>query len=500
VSDTGIGIPPEKQQMIFEAFAQADASTTRRYGGTGLGLAIASHLVGMMGGRIAVESAPGVGSTFRFTIDLGLGQDQAARPREKPAVELDNLSVLVVDDNATNRRILQDLLSNWRMRPTLVEGGKEGLAALRQAVDASAPFGLVLLDAHMPEMDGFMVVREIRDDPRLADSVVVMLTSAGQPEDVMHCRELGLDAYLMKPLKQSELYNVITAALTRPLRDAGAPAPADLTPSTPARPGARILLAEDNEVNQTLVMRLLEKQGDTVAVARNGREALAALKRGPFDLVLMDVQMPEMDGFEATAHIRRSEEGSGRHIPIVAMTAHAMKGDRERCLQSGMDGYVSKPIQPLELLQAIDSLLQPEPVPVVQAARLHKPGAGEPPAPRKQDEALDTAELMRRVGGDVALMKELVGVYLAICPKVIAELRQALIRRDAPAVQRGAHTLKGMVGQLGARAAYAAALRVEALGRERDLNQAEVACAALEDALERVQPAIVRLLDDGGRP
>ncbi len=499
VSDTGIGIPSEKQQLIFEAFAQADTSTTRRYGGTGLGLAIASHLVGMMGGHITVESIPGDGSTFRFTVSLGLAPDQT-RAVERPPVDLDNLPVLVVDDNATNRRILHELLGNWRMRPTTVDGGQAGLTALRQATDAGEPFALVLLDAHMPEMDGFMVVRAIRNDPRLADAVVVMLTSAGQPEDITHCRELGLDAYLMKPLKQSELYNVITAVLTRPLRDAAAPVAADLTSPVPARRG-RILLAEDNEVNQTLVVRLLEKLGHTIVVARNGREALTALEQGPFDLVLMDVQMPEMDGFEATAHIRGAEEGSGRHIPIVAMTAHAMKGDRERCLQAGMDGYIAKPIQPPELFQAIDRVLQPEANSVVQTARLHG-SAGERHAPRKQEpnETLDMAEFMRRVGGDVALMKELVGVYLATCPRIIAELRQAVVRRDGPLVQRTAHTLKGMVGQLGAKTAYAAALRMEALGRERDLSQADAACAALEDALDRVQPAVVRLLDEGGRP
>ena len=485
VRDTGIGIPMEKQRLIFEPFVQADSSTTRRYGGTGLGLAIAAHLVEMMGGQLSVTSGT-AGSVFQFTAAFRLGRGQTQRPAY-PAVVLDDLSVLVVDDNATNRRILQELLSNWRMRPTTVASGQAGLEALRQAAAAGAPFALVLLDAHMPEMDGFMMARAIRADRQLVDAVLVMLTSAGWPEDITHCRELGLDAYLMKPLKQSELYNVITAALRRSTAG-GEPAPALLSPA-PARSVGRILLAEDNEVNQTLALRLLQKQGHTVVVATNGVEAVAALEREPFDLVLMDVQMPEMDGFEATAHIRRAEEGTGRHLPILAMTAHAMKGDRERCLLAGMDGYISKPIQPQELFQAIDRALSPEAEIVSAATAATSP---RPPAP---EEPLDTAELMRRVGGDVALMKELVGVYLDTCPARLAELREAVARRDARAVQRAAHTLKGMVGQLGASAAYEAALRLETLGRARELSETETACAALEMALERVRPAIARLLN-----
>ena len=495
MSDTGIGIPPEKQRLIFEAFQQADTSTTRRYGGTGLGLAISSHLAGLMGGRLWVEStvangAEGGGSTFHFTARFGVGPPPVARAAERPPVNLDDLPVLVVADNATNRRILEEMLGSWRMRPTAVDGGRAGLAALRQAAAAGEPFALVLLDAHMPEMDGFAVAREMRDDPCRGDFAVVMLTSAGQPDDVAHCRELGIDAALMKPLKQSELYNVITAALTRSPRNGAAPESAP--PAPPIRRPLRVLLAEDNEVNQRLAVRLLEKQGHTVALARNGKEAVAALAEGAFDLVLMDVQMPEMDGFEATAHIRRAEEGSGRRVPIVAMTAHAMKGDRERCFQAGMDGYISKPIQPRELFDAIDR---------VSHAADETVGAASRAAPAVDaDDAIDTAELMHRVEGDVALMKELVCVYLDTCPGRVAELRQALARGDAAAVQRAAHTLKGMAGQLGARIASAAAQRLEAMGRERNLSQAGAACAALEAALERVRPAVARLLDAGGGP
>jgi len=317
-----------------------------------------------------------------------------------------------------------------------------------------------------------------------------MLTSAGQPDDVAHCRELGIDAALMKPLKQSELLNVIIAALTRSPHNGAAPEPAPVAP--PARRPLRVLLAEDNEVNQRLAVRLLEKQGHTVVVARNGKEAVAALQEGAFDLVLMDVQMPEVDGFEATAHIRRAEAGSGRRVPILAMTAHAMKGDRERCLQAGMDGYISKPVQPQELFDAVDRVSPPAAETVGAASRAAPADAA--------DNALDTAELMHRVEGDVALMKELVRVYLDTYPGRVAELRQALARGDAAAVRRAAHTLKGMVGQLGARAASAAAQRLEAMGRERNLTQAGAACAALEAALERVRPALARLLGEGDGP
>jgi PAS domain S-box-containing protein len=394
VHDTGIGIPPEKQQAIFEAFTQADTSTTRKYGGTGLGLTISFQLVQMMGGRIWVESEPGQGSTFTFTICFGLTDRTGPRPvreGEAPAERgdgasepggglllldprarvLNGLEVLVVDDNATNRRILVDLAANWQMRPCGVAGGEQALVALRQAVARRVPYPLVLLDGHMPGMDGFAVAEQIRTSPELAGTTIVMLTSAGQPDDILQCSRLGINAYLMKPIKQSELLETILNALrdvplprgeSRVARKSGEPdtSPSALAtrhaPLAPQRAtGQRrnILLVEDNAINQKLAVRLLEKQGYAVAVASSGREALALLERQAFDLVLMDVQMPEMDGLEATRQIRQREEGTGRHVPIIAMTAHAMKGDRERCLAVGMDDYVSKPIQPRELFEAI---------------------------------------------------------------------------------------------------------------------------------------------------
>jgi PAS domain S-box-containing protein len=487
VRDTGIGIAPDKQGLIFQAFAQADTSTTRKYGGTGLGLTISSHLISLMGGRIWVESAVGEGSTFHFTGRFGLAAEPAARPAAP--VPLDGLPVLVVDDNATNRRILHDLLSNWRMRPTQAGGGEAALAALKQAAAAGEPFPLVLLDAHMPGMDGFALADLIQHSPDLSGATMVILTSAGLPGDVAHCRELGIAASVMKPFKQSELLDAILTALNPPAGGAHRRAPSDGLPARAVGRSLRILLAEDNEVNQKLAMRLLEKQGHAVAVAANGREALAALTTGPFDVVLMDVQMPEMDGFEATALIRRAEEGTGQHVPIVAMTAHAMKGDRERCLAAGMDAYISKPIQPGELIGAIDSLIAP-------ADRAGPPTSSTPGPP----ETLDRAELLDRVGGDVKLLRELVGVFLDSWPGQVSELRAALERGDGPTLARVAHTLKGTVGTLGARAAYAAAQRLEAVLRDGRLVEARAACDVLEEALLHLRPALAALAEEGGDP
>ena len=352
VRDTGIGIPADKREKVFAAFAQADSSTTRRYGGTGLGLAISAQLVQMMGGRIWVESTVGQGSTFHFTVSLRPASAPVAARPAPPAGTLRGLRVLVVDDNATNRLILTEMLGSWGMKPMAAEGAREALSALVAAATVGEPFALVLLDAMMPQIDGFQLAAAIRQDPQLHRLVLLMLSSSsGRIDDAQRCRELGIAACLTKPVRESGLLAAILTALqVAPMHEPAAPA-VPVVPPPASR--LRVLLAEDNPVNQRLAVRLLEKQGHAVVVVGDGRQALAALEADTFDVVLMDVQMPEMDGLAATTTLRQREQASGAHIPVLAMTAYAMKGDRERCLEAGMDGYLSKPIQPSELWQAL---------------------------------------------------------------------------------------------------------------------------------------------------
>ncbi len=369
VADTGIGIPPEKQALIFEAFAQADGSTTRRYGGTGLGLAISGQLVQLMGGRIWVESEPGQGSTFHFTARLSVNQTPNADRAAMCPTALRGIRVLVVDDNATNRRILQELLAYWSMHPTVVEDGAKAIGEMRRAVASGVPFHLVLLDCMMPDLDGFGVAGRARQVPELLRTPIVMLTSSGQLGDIARCQEVGIDAYLTKPINPSELQETIMRVLdsrTLPARTPAAVEPAREAPTQ----RLRILLAEDNVVNQRLAVRVLERMGHNVDVVEDGAGALRAVANDHFDLVFMDVQMPGMDGFEATTRIRERERATGAHVPIVAMTAHAMKGDRERCLAVGMDDYLTKPFDAAGLRRVLENFF-PEDAPIqpVEAAK-----------------------------------------------------------------------------------------------------------------------------------
>jgi signal transduction histidine kinase/DNA-binding response OmpR family regulator len=359
VTDTGIGIPADKQQLIFSAFTQADGSTTRKYGGTGLGLSISQRLVEMMGGRIWVESAVGQGSCFHFTARFGLPSASIAKPEESEEtnrINHLNLPVLVVDDNATNRRLLEVMLTGWGMRPTLVSSGEAALEALDRAMQAGQAFALVLLDNQMPEMDGFTVAERIHQHPQFAGITMMMLTSASRGDDMARCRALGVTAYLIKPIRQTELREKILTSLNR-LSVPARTIPQLTSPAShESRRKLHILVAEDTPVNQKVATRLLEKRGHTVVVASDGQSAMAAFERESFDLILMDVQMPEMSGLEAAAAIRRKEQGTGNRIPIIALTAHAMKSDRDLCLASGMDGYLSKPFQARELWELIEPI------------------------------------------------------------------------------------------------------------------------------------------------
>jgi two-component system, sensor histidine kinase and response regulator len=474
VADTGIGIPMDKQSLIFEAFAQADSSTTREYGGTGLGLSISAQLVEMMEGRISVESEPGRGSRFRFTARFGRPALGAAKTTRLLA-KLHNLRVLVVDDNATNRRILEEVLTHWRMRPTAVSGGRAALVELERAARSRQPFPLVLLDANMPEMDGFTLAEEIQKRPRLVGASIMMLTSGARLGDRSRCAELGISSYLMKPIKQSDLLDTIMGVLVAP-RTARAKARA----GTVAKGGRalRVLVAEDNVVNQEVAVGLLSRAGHSARVANNGREAIALLEKERFDLVLMDVQMPELDGLKATAAIREGERSTGRHIPIVAVTAHAMKGDEERCLAAGMDAYVTKPLQAKELLAVMSGV-----------RRRKAPG-------RDARGSVDEALLLERVGGDRKALRRLVRLFLSDAPKLVARIRKAIDASEPRALQAAAHALKGAVSNFAAPAAVGAAQQLQRMGEIGDIEGARAAFPQLEGELGRVRLALSGLVSD----
>ena len=485
VSDTGIGVSPEKQEAIFKPFIQADGSITRTYGGTGLGLAISTGLVALLGGRIWLESESGKGSTFHFTARFGLQKAPAPEMDPRETISLQGMPVLVVDDNAVNRRILDAMLKHWLMTPTLTEGGQAGLAAMREHKKAGKAFPLVLLDAQMPDMDGFALAEEIKKDPELAGATLMMLTSSGRPGDGARCREFGIAAYMVKPIRQSELLEAILAALDKPSRKADRPHVITRHSLRETREKLHILLAEDNLVNQKLAVRLIEKRGHTLVVASNGREALAALESESFDVVLMDVQMPEMNGFEATAAIRDREKETGKHLPIIAMTANAMVGDRERCLAAGMDGYISKPIRIEELFEVIESL--------GSTAVAAKPGMSHRDASMS---VLDSAAALARVEGDKDTLVEMTNLFLEEKPKLLAAVREAVSRRDAKALEYAAHALKGSVGNFSAEGAFQAALNLEIMGRQGDLSGAREAYELLHVQIERLQPALQALIMD----
>jgi signal transduction histidine kinase/DNA-binding response OmpR family regulator len=362
VRDTGIGISKVKQDLIFEPFTQADGSTTRKYGGTGLGLSISSQLVSIMQGRMWVESKPGEGSCFHFTVTFRI-TDALAPPPSIEDIALAGIPVLVVDDNSTNRRILVTTLRKWGMRPEAADGAGEALILLARAQERGRPFPLILTDAHMPQTDGFALVEQIKGHPELSIATIMMLTSGGQRGDGARCRSLGISAYLTKPVRTTELHAAVATLVAQlsasPSRnDNGIP----LVTQHSLREGRggtsqplHILLAEDNLVNQHLATRILEKQGHRVTLANNGKRAVAALKSEHVDVVLMDVQMPEMDGLEAATLIREQEKGTGKHVPIIALTAHAMQQDKQWCLVAGMDAYLSKPVRAHELIDLVES-------------------------------------------------------------------------------------------------------------------------------------------------
>ncbi|MHC4399157.1 MAG: ABC transporter substrate-binding protein [Planctomycetota bacterium] len=479
VTDTGIGIAEEKRAAVFDAFEQADGSTTRRHGGTGLGLAISSRLVQLMGGQIWVESEVGRGSTFHFTAPFGLARGEAAEAAPAQPTIVQDTRVLVVDDNATNRCILEEMLRNWGMDPTVVPGGHDALRLLRKARESGEPYRVVLSDANMPEMDGFTLAEEIKRRTELDNTIIMMLTSGDRPGDISRCEKLGIAAYLLKPIKQSELFDAIVMALgVTSLEDEGAERLA-VDRTCRLRP-LRVLLAEDSLVNQRLAVGLLEKYGHTVVVANHGREAIAALESQEFDLVLMDVQMPEIDGYEATAVIRAKEKQAGTHIPIIAMTAHAMKGDRERCLEAGMDDYVAKPVRAKQLFETIEALLGTATEPSVRPD--HTP---------LEEEMVDWPEALRTVEGDRELLRDMVEGFLEESPKLMAAVCQAVAQSAADDLQKAAHTLRGAVRCFGEGRALEGACQLEKMAQDGNLETAEETLTALQREMARLIPVLV---------
>jgi two-component system, sensor histidine kinase and response regulator len=475
VCDTGIGIPADRQQKIFEEFMQVDNSVMRKFGGTGLGLTITSQLVALMGGRIWVESELGAGSIFHVTIDLQ--EHLGAAPGAPGRADLEQLPVLIVDDNATNLKMLRQVLASWRMRPTAVSNGNTAMAAMRRARSDGAPFQLVLLDAFMPEPDGFAIAAQIKSDPTLAGAAIMMISSADRNADAARCRELGVACHLRKPITQTELYDAILSALgAESVTDLEARQSSDTARGTVQR-SLQILLVEDNAINQAVATGMLRKRGHTVVVAAHGRQALAILEGSTIDLALMDIQMPEMDGFAVTACIREQEKGTGNHLPIVALTAHAMQGDRERFLAAGMDGYISKPIRPMVLDEILDGFV------TIAGGPLNRLPA----------EVVNEAELLERVDGDLALLRELTEIFSKSYPAQLSLLHQALAEKNAEKVNRVGHELRGALANLAAAGPCGTAATMEEMASAHDFSRAASALDQLEQELGSVLLALEAL-------
>jgi CheY-like chemotaxis protein len=426
----------------------------------------------MMGGRLQVDSVPGRGSTFHFTALLR-ASDEPTPGAPLQAENLHGLRVLVVDDNPINRRILEEWLVAWGMLPTLADGARSARLALARAAAQKQPFSLMLLDAAMPEVDGFLLLQQVRQHPALVGAAILMLSSADRQADVARCRQMQVARYLVKPVDPGELLECIRAVL-------GAAAPSQRPAAAPegappVRP-LRVLLGEDNAVNQRLFLRLLEKYGHAVTLAGNGREVLEAWRRERFDLILMDVQMPEMGGLEATAVLRAEEQGSGRRTPVVALTAHAMKGDRERCLQAGMDGYLTKPLRAAELAETLAALF---------------------PATQPEASAAETSLLAAELGNHPDLLKEVIEAFLEDTPRLLAQIRDALARRDGADLARAAHSLAGSLLVFQAAPAVEAARELESGAAGGDWSTLDAATDRLETELVRLEAAVSLLAPDG---
>ncbi len=493
VRDTGIGIPHEKIDRVFDAFEQADTSTTRQFGGTGLGLTIVRRMVEIMGGRVWVESEVGKGSKFYFNVFLQAcanPPDEDEAPRQ---TAVRGTRVLIIDDNATNRRILEEVVTSWGMIPVAGNSVQEGLSLLREATAAGRRFELLLTDINMPVQDGFELIAQVRKDQQLAETIIIVLTSGERPDDSRNCDKYDVAQRLLKPVKQSELFDAIVAALGG-VEETDSGSVLDEEP--PATRPLRILLAEDSLVNQKLAVGLLERHGHQLTVTNNGQEAINALGRGKFDIILMDVQMPELDGLAATRQIREREQAKGgRPIPIIAMTAHALKGDRERCLAAGMDEYISKPIRERQLLAAMRLVLGDELSESV--SRIISYDESEEHA---AEGVMDWNEALKTCGGDHALLRDIVEAFLEEEPRRVRELREAIDGSDFELLGRAAHTIKGSMRYFKAQSVLDRAHGLEQLSQEKTLDGVEEIFLLLRQELAKLHPILLDYVQGRGGP
>ena len=497
VSDTGIGVSSEQQKAIFDPFSQADSSTTRKYGGSGLGLAICDQLVKMMGGRLWMESEAGQGSIFYFTAWFELQKGDVVLQVQDAKVEsLRDLPVLVVDDNATNRYLLQQILTSWHMVPTTVDCGQAALDEMENAQHAGAGFPLALIDLRMNGMDGFELAERIARMRGCVKPAIVMLTSDDPRGDFARGQALGIKTYIAKPVRQSRLLDAVQKALGKELASEDSASPTTVRASEKSVSVLRILVAEDTIVNQKVVVYMLEKQGHSVVVVSDGEKALEALMGATFDLVLMDVQMPVMNGFDATAAIRGDEKLSGTHLPIIAITSNALKGDRERCLEAGMDEYISKPIKAKELMRVVESVTT-IPYETRQGETRTNVRWNEDSAfvDGEVDEVIDKFEVLAWFGGDHRLFKLTAEESVRSYRQILHDIRKSIALNDSEGVWMNAHKIKGILGYF-CPPAVSAALKVEEIGRSGDLVGAEQGYLDLKSEIDRLQPALLQLIEE----
>ncbi len=480
VRDTGIGIPKDKIPTIFDKFTQVESRIGQKQTGTGLGLAIVKRFVEMMNGEIGVESEVGKGSTFHFTISFPRVK-KSSQPIQED-VSLEGIPVLIVDDNSMTRRLLTEMTSAWGMKPHAVSNGYDAIQCLVEAHKRHKPYRMAIVDARMPGFDGFQLAEQIRQRREFDDLVILMLTSAGKAGDGAKCRSLGISAYLMKPVRKNDLHEAIMLSIGKKRGEESSDTLITQHSLRENRRKLRVLVVEDSAVNRKLVTKLLEKRGHIVLQATSGKEAISIYESKPVDVILMDVSLPDTDGFEITQKIREMERRKDRHTPIIAMTAHAMKGDEEHCLEAGMDGYIAKPIKAGELLETVETVF-----------RIGREQSKDGLSGKTHDSVMDWSFAIKHLEGDVELLKEMAGVFLEQSEMLMERIRDALDRGDMVAVERTAHTIKGSVSNFAAKKVFRAAEQLEEIGRKGDVSRAIEAYRILEQEIQRLRPSLVAL-------